>query len=436
MENNKNDGKEKRIYDISGLIQGIKDNTEIVQISIDKGIIYVPVYYSMSVQKKYFESYDKYKDYRKAFCSLVLSMINNNMAQVDQVVKNIELNDIEKFDDRYLIKILEVTVKQSDDLTEYYNKNVIDDYFERFYHAIEYEKDKYMDHLKNMSEIITSSLKGTIETMSKIYEVFQPYVNYISDYANNLVKCIQSSEVFNKIPELVLAMNDLKEKLPKRIKNVNIELLKFSWYTFGEFSIPDINDLYYVIEEYKKSNNINDYKNNVNRIMNDFIDNESDYIIQKTFQLFPTHKNIINDAYDAHKKELYTLSIPIFLIQADGICNEILGVSLYSKIHNKPKTKDKIKGFLEKNDIDPETDNIEYLLIYHPLELLSSLAINTEDIDEKYNNNEIYSRFNRHGIIHGNDITYGNRTNSNKCISILAYLCDLKKQIDYHEENK
>lgn len=179
--------KSKKIHDASELIKSIKNKTKIVQVPSDKGIFYVSVYYNCNAHKKYFEIYDEFKDYRKAFCGLVLSMIKDNMAQVEQKVNNIELNDIENFDDKDLIKILELVVGQSKTLAEYYNKNVIDNYFERFYNAIEYERDKCLKECKNLSKTM---LKGLNSAIGLIPKVFYKQINYFKTIIAICVKIL------------------------------------------------------------------------------------------------------------------------------------------------------------------------------------------------------------------------------------------------------
>jgi|GEM_PF-1510696 len=430
---------------------------QIIEVSTDRGMICIPIWYSLNVQEKYFDEYEESKDPRKAFCALVLSMVEDNASQTNQSIENININDIYGIDDKYLIDILELIVMQSDDLTQYYKKNSTDNYFEDFYNSISYERDKYMSEFKKAFKI-PESLKSTINSISRINipthvtESFQQiskfseqasnaYKNTPDNYTYNFINPIQSQYqvIINKIEKIYenisksfsnITSSNAVKKLPKKIKEINTELLKFGWYTFGEFSIEGINQLYKVINEYKNDKDVNRYKRNVNKIMNEFIENESEELIKKILKTFPNRYRIIRDAFNAHKRKLYTLSIPVFLTQLDGICKEMLGVSLYSKTKNKPKTKNELENILKENNIKIEEDSFIYSMLYYPLEILSCLVIDTDEIDRKYNRNEIYSKFNRHAIIHGTDIRYNNRTNSNKCIAILSYLCDLKNEID------
>ncbi|MEL5897290.1 hypothetical protein AAGC94_04300 [Clostridium sporogenes] len=448
---NNNEKDQNDLYDN---LKKIKDNIQIIEVNIDKGLIYIPIWYNINAHIKYFDEYEKFEDYRKAFCGLIFSMIEDNVPQIKQLIDDININDIYQIDDKYLIKVLKLVIDQSDDLTEYYNEKSTGNYFEDFYDSINYEKNKYMKKIqesfkipKSLENIINSIPKITIPTyVTKNLQQVNEFSKPIRDaYKNipNLIKPIQfqhqdiinnlakiNANISKRFADISNSINAMK--FPKKVKEINKELLKFGWYTFGEFSIDDINQLYNIIEEYKTDNDVKKYRENINKVMNDFINNELEELIKKILNIFPDRYKIIEDAYNAHKRGLYTLSIPVILIQADGICQEILGVSLYSKPRgkNEPKTKNSLESLLKENNIEVGKDSCIYSMLYYPLEILSCLVVNTWDIDKKYNNNEIYSKFNRHAIIHGIDTRYNNRTNSNKCIAILSYLCDLKNEID------
>ncbi|MBY6873397.1 hypothetical protein HYH37_09405 [Clostridium botulinum] len=453
---NNNEKDQNDLYDN---LKKIKDNIQIIEVNIDKGLIYIPIWYNINAHIKYFDEYEKFEDYRKAFCGLIFSMVEDNVPQINQLIDDININDIYKIDDKYLIKVLKLVIDQSDDLTDYYNENFTGNYFEDFYNSINYEKNKCMKKIqesfkipKSLESIINSVSKITIPTyVTKNLQQVNKLSEQIGDaYENitNIIKPIQfqhqniinnlakiSSDMAKKFDDIANSINAIK--FPEKVKEINTELLKFGWYTFGEFSIDDINQLYNIIEEYKTDNDVNKYKENVNKVMNSFIDNESEELIKKILNTFPERYKIIEDAYNAHKRGLYTLSIPVILTQADGICEEILGVSLYSKPRGKdePKTKNSLENLLKENNIEVGKDSCIYSILYYPLEILSCLVVKIKDIDRKYDSNEIYSKFNRHAIIHGIDTRYNNRTNSNKCIAILYYLCDLKKEIDENKDS-
>ncbi len=54
---------------------------------------------------------------------------------------------------------------------------------------------------------------------------------------------------------------------------------------------------------------------------------------------FPHRATILNRAFDAHERGWYELSIPVFLSQADGLCQELIQVGLYQRKDRHPATK-------------------------------------------------------------------------------------------------
>lgn len=65
-----------------------------------------------------------------------------------------------------------------------------------------------------------------------------------------------------------------------------------------------------------------------------------------------------------------------------------------------------------------------------PLDIVSSIQVNTWDRDEKVKESKYFSSLNRHGVLHGVDLNYGKEENSLRCILLLGYLLDVKKYFD------
>ncbi|MBU5485974.1 hypothetical protein KQI86_16760 [Clostridium sp. MSJ-11] len=225
---------------------------------------------------------------------------------------------------------------------------------------------------------------------------------------------------------------------PEKTRKIHNEFSKFGWYFYNlmDYTIRGLGDIYDLINSDLK-NNKEEYIETIDDFMNEVVEENSEKIINNLIDVFPERFEIIQDAYNAHKQKLYTLSIPTMLTQIEGISREILGESIYSKIRRKsePKTKQSLEKIFKENNIDKNKEDLWYAINYYPLEILHSLVINTDNINCYYEKNKIYSTFNRHGVIHGLDIKYNNKTNSNKCIAILGYLYNLKEVLDYDIEN-
>lgn len=116
---------------------------------------------------------------------------------------------------------------------------------------------------------------------------------------------------------------------------------------------------------------------------------------------------ILESAFNAHKRKEYALSIPVFLIQADGICYDLINKQLYS-------TKDKVSvltGYAKTITADTFRSILLYPLT-QPIPISASAKVRAEDFND----------LNRHQVIHGEVTNYNTELNSLKTVSLLNYV--------------
>ena len=117
------------------------------------------------------------------------------------------------------------------------------------------------------------------------------------------------------------------------------------------------------------------------------------------------------------------MSVPAFLIQADGICFDLINKQLYSKRKNIPALNEYAKSIA--------SNALQSALLYpltQPLPITASASERAEDFNE----------LNRHQVIHGESIDYDTEINSLKAISLLSYVsCVLSQdeEDDFTETN-
>ncbi|TSA19331.1 hypothetical protein D4R75_09975 [bacterium] len=130
---------------------------------------------------------------------------------------------------------------------------------------------------------------------------------------------------------------------------------------------------------------------------------------------YPDRMEIIRQAFSAHRKKQYCLSVPVFLVQADGIARHLTGGEFFRKARRRPLTA----KFVETTIHNP---------IYAPLfEILrSNLPISASEHERQYAAIDL----NRHAILHGQDTNYGSETNSLKAVSLLSYLSSLGSMLE------
>jgi hypothetical protein len=122
---------------------------------------------------------------------------------------------------------------------------------------------------------------------------------------------------------------------------------------------------------------------------------------------------ILNDAFDAHERGLYSLSIPTMLAQADGVCREIFSALFFTK-----KGKEQLKRKLADLLTYRSATDVFFELLYGD----TALSEDTSMRNAKRKKNPQHGPLNRNGVLHGLDIDYDTQANSFRAIVLLGYL--------------
>ena len=134
---------------------------------------------------------------------------------------------------------------------------------------------------------------------------------------------------------------------------------------------------------------------------------------------WPNRSRIMNDAFEAHSNGKYTLSVPVFLAQADGICYEILKAYLFTNYSGKV-----VQQVKELEREHPSTTPLARSFLELLLEA-SGLRMNTRRRDKLKAAGVSISPLNRPGVLHGIDSDYGTESNSLRSISLLSFLVEV-----------
>lgn len=129
-------------------------------------------------------------------------------------------------------------------------------------------------------------------------------------------------------------------------------------------------------------------------------------IVERLSVVYPERATQLTDALCAHNEGRYSLSVPVFLLQADGLANHLKkGRQLFSKDDRKS-----VRGLI-KGMPDESMERV-FLSVYGGD---SVLVMRTNDLPPEFNG------LNRHGVLHGTDVNYGTEINSLRALSVLAY---------------
>ena len=252
--------------------------------------------------------------------------------------------------------------------------------------------------------------------------------NYWEDAVKRYYK-----QIWEHVKQFEEAIMPLMDEFTKAIKNLPKDIMKVQsyltdqgWYISPELTIDILRKLADMIDNQKHKK--------IESFILEFAKSRVSKTEQRIKNHWPMREKILDDAFNAHEQGIYTLSIPVMLAQADGICFKILKVFLFSIKKEKPRTGRALDQFLK--NVKVSNNEFQISSGYNPfLKYLRSVSSVMEYInfeDKKNQNNQNYRTLNRHSILHGIDINYYTEANSLRAILILDYLVWLKEILESH----
>jgi len=254
----------------------------------------------------------------------------------------------------------------------------------------------------------------------------------IKEQMGNLVKPVME---FQKI--IKESMSKIVEQIKRTPSDLSYSqkeyLFEKGWYLSQDIPIDYPGRIRNLIDEKKDKE--------LEKLLIDYTKSIIPEIKEKVQKSFPNRKKIVDDALKAHEENRYILNIPLLLIQAEGICREVIDISPFlggRNIKSLSKIKDKLEKKLNQyqiNSIKLKIDSVTEIFLQY---LLNETDINTniDRIKKKQKKDRKYQPLNRNYIIHGWDIDYASEVNSYKAISFLNFIIDLKHILKNIENQK
>jgi hypothetical protein len=137
----------------------------------------------------------------------------------------------------------------------------------------------------------------------------------------------------------------------------------------------------------------------VNNEMRDIFEKNMNNIISRACKSFPNRTVMLMEAKLAHENKMYFASTSLFLSNADGI----------------------LKGRLYKPDAFKRESNDRGIRINEFTKFLTEQNSISRPFSPDNNNGQA-NYLNRHGVLHGTDVSYGTKMNSLKALSLLDYV--------------
>lgn len=188
-------------------------------------------------------------------------------------------------------------------------------------------------------------------------------------------------------------------ELPPRTQEALLLLGTNGWYLDLEMPLPWLWELKRALSE----GNVGQAE----EALVDYFESRLDDIEKSIVKRFPHRAHLIQAAFNAHRRHEYELSIPVLLAQSDGMCKELVNQYLFIKQNKKPRTAIYVEQIAANTLMAA---------------LLSPLALTLPISASEHERPEGADALNRHTVLHGESLNYGNKTNSLKAISLINYV--------------
>ena len=267
--------------------------------------------------------------------------------------------------------------------------------------------------LKQFQSTMAQTATDVVRKLSQSHEEVQQAVASIQPIAESLTNYLQQS-----IGPIFVGFAQAMQELPERTRRTLATLAQHGWYVDPEMDLPGISELALLFERGEATA--------AHDQLAGYFDHQREEILERLCVAFPCREKILRSVFKAHELGEYELSVPVLLAQADGICLELTGVQLYSK-QSDGKTTRVSEAIATSN-----ADSFAVALL-HPLTEVFPITFNSRERDG------LVDILNRHAILHGESVSYGNRINSCKAISLVSFtawaLSDLQKSANSRSAN-
>jgi len=238
----------------------------------------------------------------------------------------------------------------------------------------------------------------------------QPLGSVLADLGHRLIPRLQAFErslrAFAVAAEPYLR-NFLENvrTVPGRVSGVQQILARRGWFIPPEVPAMAFLNL---VEEHYAAGRMKD----LDDLMTKYIESQLDKIEADLVARYPKRAGLFEEAFKAHRLEMYASSISILLSQADGLCIDSFGQKFFSM----ETVKGGVKQPKTKKIIEAYGASVLQQMLLEPLLSGSGMGAGEKE-QASYSDSP-----NRHTVVHGIDTTYPSKINSAKAVSLVAYL--------------
>lgn len=256
-------------------------------------------------------------------------------------------------------------------------------------------------HLREMTLSIENALAPYRQQMTDLQQV----LGSIGQQFTNVIEPFRQWSIKNH--RFIEDLRKAVQEWPRRQQEAIITLANHGWYLDPDMPITASTEFARALDE----GNIEE----VTEVLTEYFRQKLDGIKERLEEHCPRRMHILREAFNAHREGKYSLSIPVFLAQADGIWWDEFSKSLFQRQGRNRTARD----YIEENQSD-------YFLAFFDI-FKEQLPLWMSESDR----NQSFDQLNRHLVLHGEAVDYGTEENSLKAISFLSWLCWM---LDWYNE--
>ncbi len=250
-------------------------------------------------------------------------------------------------------------------------------------------------------EKVVKSLQKRAQVTSQIQNALREQADQVQNALREQAKLLEQKH--RRIAEeLQRCGQQWIQAQPKRDREDREALQK--WAELGWYCDPDMP--WTALSQCARAIDKGDTREGIEAIR-EYFQEQLDTIEKKLATSYPHRRQVLHDAFNAHREGKYNLSVPVFLTQADGIWEEKFSTNLFSHKGREKAVNDDIL------QVKHGLFRSIYSLFLTPKPLWKSESERSSSFDE----------LNRHQVLHGEVVNYGTEQNSLKVISFLSCLC-------------
>ncbi len=286
---------------------------------------------------------------------------------------------------------------------------------------------RFVENVRRQQEAWNRLVQPFAQTIQRMNAQLEPYRRMAEQMQKHVQSALRASEPMRqyvaKMQASLEPMRDMmrrfieqQQALKENYRRAQGYLFKEGWYLGSDMQLPNYRTLAKMVEAGEFAE--------IEEAMCGWARTQVEAIIKSAAKAFPVRAQVLEDAVEAHLAGKYTLSIPVFFAQSDGMANDIIGNCLFRG--NSPRALEKT---LAQFDGFPLSDLSDILL--DPLRERSSFYT----CSTKQATKSGVKLANRSEVMHGAQLNYASEANSLRGIVLLGYLVGVKSLLESHEDH-